>query len=476
MNKRFTLKALAILPAVILLYLLQQAYFPYAHKQIQLLAVFLTLMTLVSCLDAILNKKEDPVRVVCSGVILIGIILRITYMLYTQTMEREYDLGDFSPDACQSGAYFLKWMTEHKLPEGWQGRFSHPPFSYIISGEISLLINRILHRSNPIFLIDSAKVAACAANCLSLLFFERLCEECGSKSRGKAFAVAVTAFLPFFYLSSTYVNSDAFTALFMILETLFVIRWYRTGTLKQTILTALIFGCGIMTNYSCVLPALLIPVLFIRKLRIDGPGTAGKFVLFSVISIPLGGWYYIRSAAGFGMHLCDIPDPTGEQIPETWSFFSRLFTVDFKNMIRTPYTDPLDYNAPVYLLKTALFGKFGFTVTPVVPILLLGFAFLLAVILAVNCLRAVSRRNSCSKALMYVGASAALLLAGLYVYDLKYPCIDNADYRLIADLFPFAAIPAGEIFETEHDPIIKDLTLITVIGFAAFSAGMYLMI
>ncbi|HOO79399.1 MAG TPA: hypothetical protein PLQ04_03330, partial [Lachnospiraceae bacterium] len=87
-----------------------------------------------------------------------------------------------------------------------------------------------------------------------------------------------------------------------------------------------------------------------------------------------------------------------------------------------------DYNEPIYIIKSALFGEFVYDIEGVIPTLLLFFALILSG-LAVIQLIAVARRKEKEKNDWYVIILIGIMLVSIVTFAIRYPYGCSMDYR-----------------------------------------------
>ena len=384
----------------------------------------------------ILNNRteKEKVRVIIG----LGILFRIGYMICTLCDVRSHDLWQIDVNAMGHAGYLLRLLENGKLPDSNALQLYQQPFYYITGALFSKFINGILRCSNVFYLVDAAKTVSCAASCISLIGCKRICEECNIHGTGQKTAVMLTAFLPEFYLSGGRVNPDSLAGMFMIYALLYTLRWIKNPDWKNTIILALLYGCGVMTKISCAVVALITAMVFllilVRKYR-PGKGSIyhllAKYAVFGLISLPLGLWYGVRNFVKFGQPLTYVLplDKTISIYTGNHSLFERLAGVDVSSLLRSPYVNLAeDYNAPVYYLKSALFGEFTYAVPGWIPVQLLFCALILSVWAVTACCWQVRKnRNDWPCNLMLL--SAVFFYCSMLWFYCKNPFACSMDFR-----------------------------------------------
>lgn len=423
------------------------------------------------------QNAESTIKMIMIG----GMIMRIGYMIYTDCNVRAHDLWEIDVNSTGHAGYLLRLIENHRLPESNYLQLYQQPFYYLISSCFSIFINFILRCKEPYYLVDAAKTVSCAASCISLLVCRKLFEECGLKAEEIKNAMLLTAFLPVFYLTGGRVGPNALAAMFMLLAFLYTMRWIKQPDWKNTIILAVVYGLGVMTKISSGVIAIMTALTFIKKLfcRSGSKEKAVlmlKYVVFGMISLPLGLWYSVRNYILFHQSLNYVL-PQGKSstlYTGMHSVAERLFGIDFANLIYSPYTNVFeDYNAPVYYVKSSLFGEFTYQVPGFIPVLLLLCAVLLsAAVFAAIVWQIV--KNRADKAGNLVAMMFLLFYGNMLWFYLQYPHGCSMDFRYMTFIVAPAAILLSK-YMAAHPKSQRGLNYV-LWGEAICSCIMYCMI
>lgn len=400
-------------------------------------------------------------------IILLGFIMRIGYTLYTGCTTRPHDIGDLTPDGYGHGAYILKLLLYKQLPESNFIQFYHPPFFHLLGALVSGLVNKILGFNDYFSLVDAAKLVSCFASCAILLLCDALCEEVHLKYSSKVLVLLLLAFFPSFILVSGRVNQDALITFFMFCALLYTYRWYHTPSYKNTILLAFLFGFGMMTKTSMAVVALftaliMCAVLFQSLLQHDFKNSRAlilKLGCFGIISLPLGLWYPIRNYILFKQPLNYVL-----RIPENMrifcgnkSFFQRFIKIDFTNLVATPFAYPWgDFNYPVYIMKSSVFGEFVLDVPLWISTILLFLNIILIIcsLWAFYCLLQSKKLLMSSIAVGTISIWLLVLTSHIY-FNIAYPYGCTMDFRYMLLTLITGALFMGLIYQEEPALSIK---------------------
>ena len=314
------------------------------------------------------NARADT-RVI-TLLIMAGCFLRIWYVIETPVTLRGHDIWELSPYGMGKAAYLLRLVEWGKLPDSYELQFYQQPFYYLISALVAVIMRGTTGITEEAFLVNAGKVVSCAASCCSLYVSERLLREFCSNTKAVCYGTAVLSFTPAFWLTGGRLGEDALTFFFMASVILGTIRWEKNPDWKHTILLALLYGCGMMTKISLAFPAFYTAYRFWknRKIKLFIP----KIGAFALISLPLGMWYSIRNYILFAQPIGYVLPQSGTLDRSNYSYVARFLSFDIRNWLGSPYADPFsDYNFPVYLLKTELFGEFTYEMPEWIPTVLL---------------------------------------------------------------------------------------------------------
>lgn len=420
-----------------------------------------------------------------------GMVMRIGYMLYTGCMVRSHDLWEIDINSAGHAGYLLRLAEEHRLPESNALQLYQQPFYYLAGACFSKIINFFLGSRDPYYIVDAARTVSCSASCISLVVSRKLFEECGLDEEGTRNAMLLMAFLPVFYLTGGRVGPNALACLFMLLAFLYTLRWRKNPDWKNTLALAVIYGLGVMTKISVAALAPLTAVVFAEKLFGARKGEEKrtvresilrkcflllKFAVFGCVSLPLGLWYSVRNRILFAQpfnYVLRQPD-SSSLYTGMHSLPQRLLGIDIANLLAGPYANVYeDYNAPVYYVKSALFGEFVYDVPGWIPVMLLLCAVLLsAAVLAALIRQLVWGRKDGTGNL----AAAVFLLYYVSVlwFYYRFPHGCSMDFRYMM----FIAAPAGILLAgfMKNCPESRKGLKLLLWGEAFFSCLMYCMI
>lgn len=410
--------------------------------------------------------------VIIIAIMAAGIIMRIGYMLYTPCNIRQHDLCGFDADAGGHAAYILNLMQYHRLPLSNKLQFYQQPFFYIAGSLMSFVVNSILNTSSAYELADAARTAACTASCLMLPASDALCRECGIGGRGRVISTALVACSPVFYMTAGMLTPDSLSTLLMVLAVLYTIKWSNDCSWKNTVLLAVIYGLGVMTKVSVGVIALFTAVVFVimlvKTVKTDAKQWKMlmlRYIVFGLISLPLGLWYSVRNYRMFGQplgYVLDIGGSRSKLYTGDRSIAARIFTFSIDNIMKGPYADVFnDYNAPAYYLKSSLFGEYRYEVPAIIPAILLFAALFITFIAVVAVIYQLIHLKNKSIAYYAVPVVSVLMYASVTYFYMKYPYGCSMDYRYMGLLSVMAGAALGRMCENTIEIRFRNIVMNT---------------
>ena len=434
----------------------------------------------------LLTQKKNKEEILLQTVVLIGLTMRIGYMLYTPCTIRQHDLGLLSIQGGGHAGYILH-LLEGRLPSSNHIQYYHPPLFHALAAGMIKITRPFLISNNIEQLIETAKIVSCYASCLILLMTKEICKALNLKERATLIVVAQIAFLPNFYLLAGRINNDALAIFFVILIILYTIKWYEAPKLFYMIALALGFGLGMMTKLSVGMLALFTGSIMLLKLiesikQGRGIGILKEYVFFGVIAIPLALWYPIRNYICFKQPLMYVYELTGkgEDYCGNLSFFQRFIEFDLTRLLSPIYNNPhQDKAAPMYLLKGALFGEFSMRGQIVAQLLIITHAILCIATLVAIGYFVINYRG---KLVWRIGLPSVWTLFYIaYIgFNIRYPYTCTMDYRYIVPTAILGAIFVGitsELIEEKEQDVLKRCYMKGFIGimvvFSLLSISMY---
>ncbi len=444
-----------------------------------LIAVFLVLFVFRKLVDI-----TEP-----ASILLLGVMMRTAYVLYTAIWTRQHDVIDFGTGEGHAG-YIEYIFSNLSLPDGdprTRWAFFQPPLHHIIAGawmrfcaHFGLAARQLQENVQllPLFYVSAVTI---------LTFF--IARELKLKPWGMRIVLYIVCFHPTLIIMSGSINNDALSLALATLAVYLVILWYKDPSYKLTVMLALSIGLSMMAKLSGGTVAPAVAAIFILKLIRDKKNILKyipKFLVFGIIVFPLGIWWEVRNMVKFGMPFNYIP-AVGEQLNA--GLFARLFDIRTKSVYPCLVANGAgydEYNVFLGMLKTALFDDAHLGMESKNINLFAVILFITAVILAVLSLIATILVLKDKKGIYDMSFEHKLLFGVLYVsliisyfsFALGSNNYSAMNFRYIALAIPVEALFLGVFADAIQDKQHVRFRLFgaTVLAFAAASASTYILL
>ena len=298
-------------------------------------------------------------------IMVFGVIVRTLYILKVDIPLMQHDVGVLGDNGTELTYGHIKYIyllfKTGKLPTVNYYQFYHPPFWHLI-GALWLKFNDLLDISIPTA-IEGLQFVTCMISSFTMLVIYKIVDKIKMNDKYKIIVCSLMFSYPTYIYLAGSINNDPLLYLMEYLIILYSIKWYEEDSLKNTILLALFTGLCVMTKFSGGIMAIPIIYIFIKKF-IDYIKTKekviplfGKYLLFGIISLPIGLWYQIRNTMMFGSN--GVP-PVPEVSVAHYSLFKRFFSFSFTEFL-TFSPSYADYNLPSYIAKSSILDEFGYS-------------------------------------------------------------------------------------------------------------------
>ena len=400
-----------------------------------------------------------------------GIMLRFAYILYTNSNDRQHDVGYFNWTWGHANYIEYWYKNGLKLPDYdvrliWQ--HYHPPLHHWLMA--------LLLRALTDFGMEYAK--ACQAiqflpflySSLTTVVCYRIFRYAKLKGLPVVIAMAIISFHPTFVLMGGFFNNDMLCVLLMMLSIMFALKWVRKPTLLNIIPIALSIGLGMMSKLNAWMVAPAVAILFLYVLIKNIKSWLkyiGQFAVFGAICAPLGLWWPVRNLLGeYKIPLTYVPylSEQDAQYCGNMSWTERFFNFGSgqTSFVYDAFTDPNfgapynEFNPTVGLVKTSLFGE-GQTAISDVHFPQLGstgpILFWVGVILALLCFVAfiammISKRSGLDGiSRIFFSVLAVTMLGSYYYFCIKFPFTCTMNIRYCVPLIPLFAMGLGLLLQ-----------------------------
>lgn len=299
-----------------------------------------------------------------------GFLLKLVYVLYTGIGTRQHDVHSFTDSTNGHAGYIRYLYTYGHLPDfdpRQEFQFYHPPLHHILSA-LWVSLNRLLGASweqswKSIQILTLFYSSAC------MILMYRLLRELSFRGLALLLPLAIFCLHPYMIFLAGSINNDMLSILFMLLTMLYTLRWSQKPCFRNIVILALFIGLGMSTKLSVAYLAPATALVFLWKLLHTPRWTRTllpQFLVFALICLPLGLWWYIRCYLLFEMPLTYVPalsTESSQYLGDTYSFWSRLFDLSPEQFqyLYISYGENgatyLEHNIFLALLKSSVFEE-----------------------------------------------------------------------------------------------------------------------
>ena len=413
-------------------------------------------------------------------IFLLGFVLRLGYVLYTDISTRQNDIGEFEEGTynIMHSGYILFVRDTGKVPDfdiTGLGQFYHPPFHYIVCAIFLRIYEFFLPRGTHNY--EALQALSLLWSSFSLILIYKIVKLIGIPKEMCGTVALIIAAFPTFTLLSGSINNDSLSIVLYFTAFYFGLKWFKKSSWQNIILCAFATGFGMMTKLSVGMIAFPIGFLFIVRLvkglkNQTGIKTILNLVVFGMICVPLGLWYQIRNYLKYGIPITYVlrSDNIYQDISR-YSPLQRIF--GFYGLPINDYYINLgsdgkqDYNIFITIVKTALFGEENyrddFAMSLAGYALVLVFLVLILISLAGLVFVIVNIKNSASLwEELSIIVTTLTMAVSIISFSLNYPHICSMNFRYSTSLLLcgtfFLCKFCGIKFKGKNQDLITKLT------------------
>lgn len=402
-------------------------------------------------------------------IIIIGVILRTMYIVYTPITTRQHDVE--SLDSAGHLKYIYTLYSEGHLPSTNEWQFYHPPFFHSLAAgwlRINDIFNIPLERS-----LEGIQVLTAIFSSLIMFTIYKITNKLKLADKYKLLINAFIAVYPTFIILSGSINNDCLTIFLQFLIIWYLIKWYENDSWKNSIILGLITGLCVMTKLNGGIMAIPILYTFIKKF-IDYyahnkkllPQLIYKILAFGIISLPIGLWYQVRCYILFGNNA--IPAPGDFLYIGNYSIFDRFLSISFLQIFGFIFCIiPGDYNIFAYIVKCSIFGEYSYGNANVIHLSMLLVNFILIILSIFFTIKYLMKKKNKSFIKNLLLINWAVNIISYYSFNIKYPYLCTMDFRYIVPTVFTGIVLLVEGVSNLHNFVIKKFILWLVYIFIA---------
>lgn len=436
-------------------------------------------------------------------VIVLGILVRLVYVCYTDYDERQHDIEPEVGHIAYIEQIYNNWsLADHN---NWQ--FYHPPLHHFISAVWMKIVSFSFIEGEG--LLQSLKVLPFIYSVLILIISKKILQEFEMKDKHKLLIMLILAFHPALIYTSAWINNDPLTYVLTFAIILYLIKWIKTIDIlfknteehlekdksskntnsrvvwKNTIILAILMGCCAMTKLNGVLIAVPIAVMFVYTFtKYIKNNNIKKYivllVVFAIISLSLGLWYPIRNYIKFGQTLTYVPQPGSSMYVGDYGIYDRFISIPKAELFDEVFCDlPNDHSLISFVIKSAIFGEYNYF-NPNTAQALKIFNIFLTILITIAIIRNLLMKND-----EKLGIYKIILLIihftniiSFIYFNIQKPYACTMDFRyILITVFTGATllgIDLENMEESKYYKVYLTLCYVVVILFSFLSAKMFL--
>ena len=422
--------------------------------------------------------KKDKYKIILILIFLIAILTRVVFINKTDIATFQFDVGiqkDYGVPIDYEGLYenfdkdynegrhinyIMQLYTNGSLPNKIIGQFYHPPLHHFIMA-MNLKIMDIFSDSAS-FKFESMQFITLIYSVIILITLYKILEELNLSNKNKILPMLMFACYPLYIYLSGSINNDELVTMFSLICLLYLMKWKKEQSIKNTIIIASTIGFGLMTKssmYVMIIPAIYVYFKVLAE-YVSSDKKPGKLLLelliFAVIASALGFWFQIRSYIN-GLETLGIIEP-----------YEYLSIADKSFVERFCFVNPFqmsDVNIWNNLMHTSI--NFGIlSVNSVYMTIMIA----LLITLIIDVLYYLFKDFEKDKILMVTFFAWWVFYFFLNI-QMPYTCSMHSRYMLVP--ISIATMILAKGLENEKNKIIKIQTYISTISICVMSLGLF---
>lgn len=455
-----------IIASCLLTAIAQGSSFFYSSHYVKVLVIAFIFTLYAGIFLYLKHSRRLSENTIAYMIILLGILLRCSYVLLSGLYDRQHDAGAYTgmgTDFINPGHIgYIEYIYKfHKLPDINPYElfaYYHPPLHHIISF-IWLQLNIWLGIAEDLA-FENLQILPLFYSCLCMVVTWKILKTLEIKFNGLYIGLGFMTFHPATIIMAGSVNNDMLTVLFMCLIILGSLQWIRSKDLKGLIKLALYIGFGMITKLNSAVLAIPLAIIFLmhfisvirQKDKLLLIKWIRNYCIFGMIAAPIGLSWIIRNLIRFGEKPgVPVPGETSPMYTAPYSLWARLgipsiadWHFDFPFH---PISAKACNNTWVIMFHTSLFAEEYPTDLSDILLALCQITFVLAVILgivtaillAIVLLNKKTRREDT----IFLLTGYIIMLISFAAFVIIYPYTCSSDFRYVAICLVYVAIALG---------------------------------
>ena len=234
------------------------------------------------------NTQKINYKKIITAIMIVGFVLRTVYILYTPITERQHDMEEDVGHL----AYIRTIYETGKLPKSNKWQFYQQPLHHIIAAGW-LKVNEFFNVDTETA-EEGIQILTAIYSSMIILITYSILKEINIKDVYKIFVMLIIAVHPTFIILSGSINNDILVTMLTFLDFLYIIKWDKNPSFKNTIILAIFTALTALTKISGTIIAVPIIYIFLNKFIeeiVKGKNKQNiknyiiKFAIFGIISI-----------------------------------------------------------------------------------------------------------------------------------------------------------------------------------------------
>ena len=396
-------------------------------------------------------EDKELARKIFKRIFLFSFIFRIYYSLFAAYNISPHDLGPISAKdwtAVTPGHLsYVQIICENiGLPSIMKGQLYHPPIYHILASLIYGPLYALSH--NVILSFEPVQTLNICCSGLIAVFCFKILEEMDVKGIRLIVSTIFFAFMPLLINLGAALNNDCLMNLFSVISLWYCLKWRKDHSWKRIILCAVFLVLAMLTKTSGVFMASAIGAIFacafFKSLK-DGKwkGLIKQYVVFALISIPLGLSWVIRMKIVYGLPFSYVyPLPEHSTLLIEKPFIERIglaplvhFT-SYQIGVEEPQTF---YNIWGCFLQTAVYDEgitnAGYTPMRVIAAVMVCLFAIITIILTVDFVRMLMSKTVALDLKLCMGLLYLTMFISYVSFCCRYPYTCTMSARYVFPVF-----------------------------------------
>ncbi len=472
--------------------------------------------------------KRLTTRTIILVLMIIGLIMRLGYVLYTPATYRQHDT--FSKNFDGHEAYAWTIFSTGKLPTTNKYQFYHPPLNALLQAGFMKFSSALANLfslggdfftkfsygkpdyvdAERYFLYSTCQILGVMYSVVTMVAMVKIVGMFAFSDKAKLFAVAIVVLYPRNIHMAGMLNNDGVAYMAAILALYFALKWWKQGKKLQWILPCGVsIGLGMMAKLSSATVCMPIAGIFIYEFILTLRKKEGalpfwkmavQYGAFLCVCAPIGLWFQVYAKQRFGQDFGYVWNNLTDRLyTGDKSWFARfVFPFDASEFFGRVYCYSFDnYYLFNFALRSSIFGEQSYTQGTVFAALSVFMAYIAAIALAtalVWCIVAYVRKCKNKNAVLLGEQKPTVsfadflfvflllqsqVISEIYFYiSMPYGC--TMDFRYIMPMILSLGLTVGCVHKTlaaeggKASLVINRVLLIAVAAFLACSTLFYL--